>query len=527
MTATQSAVEGRDLRPSADLTPGRRRRSSPGLWALSVVSASSIAFYVVTALQRVGYPYELQFFEGSTVEVSARVTEGLPLYGPPSTSWTPWPYPPLYFWITGRLADLTGLSLPTLRGVSFAASLGSLLLLVLIVRRVTSSTVAGLVAAGIFAGTYRVTGAWFDAARVDSLLILLLLLATYVALRSRTWRGGLGVGLILLLAFLTKQNALVVAAPLLAWSVVRRRSTGVTASLVTAIGSVGSVILGDRLTDGWYSPYIVAQLLGHGAVARWLVEFWVVDIALPFGIVLVASLWWARSTGRLHRPRPDLVRASLASDTSLVLSAVGGLLLAGLAGRLHDGGYVNVAIPAHVAVALLVGLLVAAVIRDPTTTPRLLTGAAVVLLAQVAVMTSWHADVTPTTEDRASGDAFIASVRSLPGTVLIPSHPYYLRLADRPVHASAIAIDDLLATRPNRARDALLDSLPWSLDGVDAVVLDAAADTTRFGPALARDFTLVSTSVVPGDALVPPTDVSTKPTLLYVRTSDLKKATDS
>jgi hypothetical protein len=143
--------------------------------------------------------------------------------------------------------------------------------------------------------------------------------------------------------------------------------------------------------------------------------------------------------------------------------------------------------------------------------------------AQVIVMSLWHTDVVPTVADRAAGDAFISELRTLPGAVLVPSHPYYLRLAGRPVHASAIAIDDLLATRPNAARDHLADQLPWSLDGVGAVVLDAPADAARFGPALVRDFTLVSSSVVPGDDFVPPTDVATKPSLVYVRTSELPR----
>ena len=520
MTVTQSAL-GAGARPAAVPAPAwLRRPGSIGVALVVAVSVGSVLGYAVTALRRIGYPFELQFFEGSTVEVSARVTEGLPLYGPPSTDWTPWPYPPLYFWVTGELAHLTGLNLPTLRAVSFAASLVSLVLLVLIVRSVTGSAVAGLVAAGLFAGTYRVSGAWFDAARVDSLFVMLLLLAVLVALRSRSWRGGLLVGVVLVLAFLTKQNALVVAAPVLVWLLVRRRSVGVAATTVVAVGSVGSVVLGDLLTDGWYSPYVVAQLLGQGAVWRWLVEFWFVDVALPFVVVLAALGWWAML--RVRRG-PDRARsfAWLGGDAGLLAAAGTGLLLAALAGRLHDGGYVNVAIPAHVAVALLVGVLAAAVLADPTTSTRLLTGAAALLALQLVVMFSWHAAVVPTSADRAAGEQFVADVRALPERVLIPSHPYYLRLADRPVHASAIAMGDLLATRPGPARDSLATSLPWSLDGVDAVVLDTASDTAWFGPELARDFTLVSSSMVPGDAFVPPTDVATKPSVLYVRTSVL------
>ncbi len=481
-------------------------------WLVVSAAVTSIGFYVVTALQRIAYPYELQFFEGSTVEVSARVAEGLPLYGPPTTDFTPWPYPPLYFWITGQLARWTGIDLPTLRSVSFVASLISLLLIVLVVRRITTSTVAGLVAAGLFAGTYRVSGAWFDAARIDSLFVMLLLCAVYLGLRARTWRGGIGVGLLLLLAFLTKQNALVVAVPMLGWLLVRRRPVGVSASAFLAVTAIGSVLVGDAATGGWYSPYVINQLLGHGTVLAWLAGFWVVDLVLPFAVVLAALVWWSAT----RRPRP-----SLSPDVSFLVACVAGLWLAGLAGRLHDGGYVNVAIPAHVGMSLLLGVAAAAVIRHPRTSSRLLAVLAAVIVVQVAVMAAWRPDVVPTQSDRAAGDRFVTLLRSLPEDVLVPSHPYYLRLAGLPTHASAIAMGDLLATRPGPAHDALAAQMPWSLAGVNAVVLDSPTDAAMFGPELVRDFTRVEVSASPGTDFVPVTDVPTKPTVLYVRTTEL------
>ena len=509
---------------SAELDVEPARPASPrdpiglGRLLLGSVAALSVAAYVLTVLARIEYPYELQFFEGSTVEVSARVTDGLPLYGPPSTTFTPWPYPPLYFWITGELAHVTGLSLPTLRFVSFAASLVAMVLLALIVRRATRSTLAGLVAVGLFAGTYRVSGAWFDAARVDSLLIMFLLAAIYVGLAARTRRGGVLVGFLFLLAFLTKQNAFIVALPALGWLAWRRPRVGVPALVTFLVTAVGSLVVGDVLTDGWYSPSIVSQLLGQGMVPRWWVEFWLVDLALPFAVVLLALSWWVHHVG-LHlgaAPRPwDR------GDWAYLLAAVLGLWLAALAGRLHDGGYVNVAIPAHVGLSLLIGLAAAVFLRHRATTAPLLIGAAVVLAVQVVVMSTWHLDVVPSRADRAAGDAFVAHLRTMPGPVLMPSHPYYLRLAGLPTHASAIAIGDVLASRPGRMRDAVAAMLPWSLDGVNAVVLDAPSDADLFGPELTRDFTLVTSHMVAGDAFVPPTDVATKPSILYVRTTEL------
>ena len=63
--------------------------------------------------------------------------------------------------------------------------------------------------------------------------------------------------------------------------------------------------------------------------------------------------------------------------------------------------------------------------------------------------------------------------------------------------------------------------MPWSLAGVNAVVLDSPADAAMFGPELVRDFTRIEASASPGTDFVPVTDVPTKPTVLYVRTTEL------
>ena len=63
--------------------------------------------------------------------------------------------------------------------------------------------------------------------------------------------------------------------------------------------------------------------------------------------------------------------------------------------------------------------------------------------------------------------------------------------------------------------------LPWRLDGVSAVVLDNATDVGLFGDALTRDFTLVTSTVVPDGVFLPETDLPTHPALLYVRTTAL------
>lgn len=491
---------------------------------LLVVAVAPGAAYVVVALRRIGYPYELSYFEGSTVEVTARVVQGLPLYGPPTTEFTPWPYPPLYFWLTGAVAQLTGVSITSLRLVSFVASLIVLVLIALIVRRACGSMLAGVVAAGLYAASYRVSGAWADTARVDSLLLALLLGAILLGLRARTWRAGLAVGGLLFLAFSTKQNAPLVAAPMLLWLILRRRPVGLSAAGTLLCSVVVSIVVGDVITGGWYSPSVISQLLGQPLAARWLLEFWFVDLLAPFAVAIGLGVWLFHRFGPdapAEPGRPRWARWRIGADASYLAACVLGLLLAALAGRLHDGGYANVAMPAHVGAAIGFGLVVAMALRHPACTPRTLAVLASALAVQIIAMTFWRLDVIPSDADRAAGDAFIASVRELPGAVLIPTHPYYLRLAGLPTHASAIAIDDVLRSRDGRVRDAMAAALPWDLAGVSAVVLDNKGDTALFGTTLDRDFTLVSSTFVTDGVFIPVTDTPTRPALLYVRTAVL------
>ncbi len=147
-----------------------------------------IVIYLFVALRRIGYPFELEWLEGGEVEIVNRVVHGQGIYVAPSLHYVPYPYPPLFIWISAVFAKVLGVGFLAPRLVSFLASLGVLALLFHIVRRETGDAVAGLVAAGLFAATYQASGAYFDLARVDSLFLALLLAA--IALVRRTTPGA-------------------------------------------------------------------------------------------------------------------------------------------------------------------------------------------------------------------------------------------------------------------------------------------------------------------------------------------------
>ncbi len=112
-----------------------------------VAALVPIALYIVIALRQLGYPYELEWMEGGSVEIVGRILHGQAIYAPPSLHYVPYTYPPLYFWVSSLVAHVCGLSFLPLRLVSFTSSLGCFAVLFWIVQRETRDVVAGLVAA--------------------------------------------------------------------------------------------------------------------------------------------------------------------------------------------------------------------------------------------------------------------------------------------------------------------------------------------------------------------------------------------
>jgi hypothetical protein len=472
--------------------------------------------YLWVALHRLGYPFELEWLEGGAVGVVQRAAAGHSLYVQPSLHYVPWPYPPMYFWTSAAVAQVTGVGFLALRLVSFAASLGTLLVIYVLVSSETRDRVAGLCAVGLYAATFRLSGAWLDIGRVDSLFLFLFLVAVLVGRRARSWRGGLALGALVFLAFFTKQTAIVAALPLLAWLLVRRPRVGASALATSGLLVVGSTLVMNAVSHGWYGYYVFGEL-GHQPVAwGWVTAFWGHDLAHPLGIALLvgAAGVLGRWASRRETPfRPDV----LGFDLAVVLGLVG----ASWVGRLHSGGWDDVVIPAAAGVALLVGHGVAALRRAPPRRWRwlataLLVGPLVVQLVQLRYPLSAQ---IPTAADRQAGDRLVATLRQLPGQVVVLDHPWYAVMAGKATSAQEEAIYEVLRSSDGRGRAALLSDLPRAVASqqIGAVVLDDTDDERGFADVLRRDFVQSPAPIVSGGAFYPVTDQQLRPTELFVR----------
>ncbi len=475
-------------------------------------AVAPVALYVVIALRQLGYPYELEWMEGGSVEIVGRVLRGQALYVAPSLHYVPYTYPPLYFWVSSLVARVSGLSFLPLRLVSFASSLGCFAVLFWLVRRETRDAVAGVVAAGLFAATYQVGGAWLDIGRVDSLWLLLLLLVVAVARRAETWKGGIVVGLVASAAFLTKQSTLLAAAPLVAYLVIVRRRVGMAALGMWAAVVVGSTLVLNALSHGWYDYYVFSELLHQATDSSIWWRF------LPGD--LVGRVGWTLGFGAVgffvsrHRP-------GTTTPWGFWWAVTAGFVGVSWVSRAHVGGGQDVLIPAFAALSALGGLGYDAIRRR---FPTRATGVEILLLAVLIVQLAWigghPAHLVPTPADQRAGQRFVAMIKSTPGQVIVLDHPWYDTLAGKPSWAQDEAIHDVLRAGPSQARTDLLRSIGQVLASpqVTVVYTDSTSIDAAIGDALHRYFRLSRQPVFSCfQCFFPVTDVAFRPYLRYVR----------
>lgn len=469
-------------RPAADV-PGRARAPFPLRllrMGLGAAAAVAIAVFVVLAVRRALSPYQLEWLEGGAVEHVRRILQGRQLYPAPGIDFVAYPYPPLYFLLSSLVAMVTGVGYLPLRLVSVAASLASMGLLGAIVRREGGARWCGLVAAGLFAAGFRFTGGFYDLARVDALLVALLLGCLSAATRARTVRGYALAGLLLALACLTKQSAAIVGLPMAAVLLRRDHRQGLAflAGAVIPAGAGGLVL--QATSGGWFGRTVVGVLAGHGVDPTWWSGFWTHDLwphVWPAAPLAAMALWW-------------IARRDPGGSWSLYAATAGGLVAASFVSRLHSASSENVLIPVMAAVALTSGLLLTRLPERPAW-QQLAAGA--LCLAQFGLLAYQPGRQLPPASQTATARRLQAVLRSLPGEVLVVSHPWDVTLAGKGDHAHAGAVADVVRSHDAGPRAVLEASIAEAIRAQRFSVLafDNDQDYAGFPADLNRWYRLV------------------------------------
>ena len=413
-------------------------------WAVALAAGAYLLAYLAIALVRMSYPFDLEWMEGATADHVQRILTGHRIYGPPSLAFTPFLYPPLYYYVSAAVSLVTGMSLVPLRLVSLASSIGCCWLVYRLIAREAGRPYVGLVATGLFAATYRIGGAWLDLARVDSLFLLLFLGAVYIVrFHDSTWAWA-AAGALLAASALTKQTALMLAPPLMVYAAIVDWRRAVM-FLVTSAGVFGVITLGlNTWQSGWYLYYTVGlpehvnaaggiRILSRASVRVWRRDFFA---AMP----LAAGLGGASL----------LVRTRLFTRATLfyVMLTVGMLGSAWIS-RLHKGAFDNVLIPAYLSFAMLLALAVHDIPELASGSGQLClrTFMSIVCFVQFVALAYDPRAQIPTPGDVELHQRLMQVMRQSDGEVYLADHGFFSTLAGKSTHAHTRAIFDIeLAT---------------------------------------------------------------------------------
>ena len=499
--ATQGAVRARRL-PRLDVV-------AVGRGVLVFLASIYLVAFVVVAVRRCAYPYELEWMEGAMVTHVERVLNGQRLYVAPTIDFVPFIYGPIYFWVSAAFAKVMGLGFAPLRLVSLLSSLGSFALLHRLVVFETKDRVAGFVAAGAFAASFTRGAQFLDLGRVDALALFLSLAALYVYRRYReNLPLRLVAALLVGLAFLTKQSSIFVALALVGFEVVVARRRAVVFAFAVLVCTIGFGWGIDLANDGWFRYYVWELPRAHAMVKASIGGFWSDDLFPAYAVAGVAAAWWLIAGKRENRGVLFHVLA-------------GGALVAGAwSGRLHDGGWPNVLIPAFAALSLFFGLglstALADAARDPATAKRRSLFVVCAAAAQLLVLAYDARKVVPKPEDAQAGASLVAKLRAVDGDVFVPMHAWYAHLAGKRVFAHRMAMDDVMRGDPHGEGPALVIALRRAFETRRFAAV--ALDDDYFEDVIKAHYRLVEPPLfAPGDPrFFPVTGIHVRPLKLYV-----------
>jgi hypothetical protein len=397
-----------------------------------------------------------------------RVAQGQPLYVKPSVDFIPFLYTPLYYVVLAGLSKVLPLGYVLARTVSLLCFTGALALLVLAAAREaqralvprTVAVLVGLAGAGAVAAGFEFSGAFYDLARADSLLLVLEAGALAAALWGRGLPSAAVAGALMALAFLTKQTGPVVGVGIGVGLLVANWRRGLV------YGAVAGVLMGLGLlylvksSGGWFWTYIFKLHQSH-----------------PFRF------------DTLHTTPPALWRFGWPTFVALALATLGlglgrqlrrtdailwGAALAGLgAGVLGFAtmwAWPNAFIPAVYFPLFAAAALTARLILHAAETQR--PGAVAVAVACAVALGVQNAKVgkpnlaarLPTKADRLAAARFLEKVRALPGDGFIPFHPFYGVLAGKRSFVHRMGVMDVRDSlgRPAGLDQAILERrFPW------------------------------------------------------------------
>lgn len=432
-----------------------------------------ISVFIVLAIIRSQYPFEIEIFEGNSLEQVRRLLAGHKIYVPPTIDFVPNIYTPLYYVFSAILAGMLGANFFTLRLLSILSTLGILFIIYLFVEKETKNKTAGLIAAGLFAATYKLCYTWFDIARVDALYNFFLISSIYILRHSVNNRRLLYATLLFTLAYFSKQSVILFLIPLTLSVYFTDRIKSFKFIFYSLVIITGVHLIMEIFHNGWFFYYIWKLPATNGIDKTLLIPFWTKGIFAPLGIaVFLIGFYFFKA----------IAKKIEFANSNYYLSIFLGLILLAFAGRANALSNLNAMMPAYMSIAVMLGIAMDGLCKwwnnkYPGSKDL---GIFIILLFVFFQFTlllyPFHKQL-PAAADKATGHFFLSAIRNIEGRVWIPAHGYLSAMVNKKAFANQFSMYEVLREferEPDQAGQNFLNSMQAAINSrlFDAIILD-------------------------------------------------------
>jgi hypothetical protein len=405
---------------------------------VTVFGAGYTILYFILSIPRLLFPYEIEWMEGSMLDQALRIFQGKSLFVIPSIHMVNWQYQPLYYYAVAAAMQLFGITFFAGRFVSFISILVSAILIFVLIRKETSSWWFAFLGPSFLFAAYGVTGYWYEIARVDTLMLAFLLISFALVVTRRKIYTLIFASFFLALAFFTKQQALMYAAPVIFWLFLSDKRSAIiyTASIILFVAA--GILLFNFDSGGWYSYYTFTIPRSMGNSFHWdkiimvLPEYLFTQYAAGTVLILFFLVNYRQS-------KIVLLKSVTGLYILLTLTAVAqlGIFLG------HAGAYRNAAIPLAATMALFLPIISFHLMKSEASKATYFIH--IVLCIQfVGLFYSFKNVplVLITKNDYIAGRAFLNELQSIPGDVFFPQHGFFPLYAGKNTYANELAAEE-------------------------------------------------------------------------------------
>lgn len=230
--------------------PKKLRWSDLLAWILLTILAARAGFFLFYSVRTILFPFPIDYDEGVALHSALLLARGEALYRPlQAGEFVASQYTPLYYLLMAPVLRLIGPSLVPGRVIALLAALGSAVLLAGLARRLGASR-RGALSTALMPLAIGTTLIWSTLAKPDTLALFLSLLVLYWVVRFGESRWVYLAAFWFALGFFVKQNAIVVAGPVLLYFFLRRPRRGLAVGLLALLLTAGPFFLLNALTEG-------------------------------------------------------------------------------------------------------------------------------------------------------------------------------------------------------------------------------------------------------------------------------------